>query len=282
MNAAVLMETCPSDETLAAFIDDRLDEKSRLQVLEHAANCGDCRDIVVAGTDYAASSGADTPKVAPGRFGRRLVPLAVAAAVLAVVFGVTPIREKLLGTNGMTELVKAANSLPERAIDARLSGDFAYKKRKPIYRSAEAPEDAEPAVLAAALKIAERAEKNRSPKNLHELGVANILIKDADASVHALEEAARTSTVPPDVLTDLAAAYLTRNRDGDAQRAFDAATKAWTLKQTPAAAWNRALALERLERKPEAIAAWRKYLELDPASEWSKEAARRIETLQEY
>jgi tetratricopeptide (TPR) repeat protein len=292
MNAAIVMQTCPNEETLAAFVDGRLNEQARLQVTEHLVDCGDCRDIVMTASDYGVGAGEAEPapkaELVRGRFVKSvLVPLVAAAAIAALLFGIPSIRERLLGKSGMEALVEAANSLPERTTDARLSGNFAYRDYRPTRGGGEDPpigdqQKGEYLVLIAASRIAERAERNASPKNLHELGVAHILIndEDKDAAVQALERAASTSPVSGDVLTDLAAAYLTRGKKGDPQRAYDAATKAWTMKQTPAAAWNRALALETLERNQEAIDAWRKYLALDPASEWSKEAAKNIDTLQ--
>jgi len=292
MNAAIFMQTCPNEETLAAFVDGRLNEQARLQLTEHLVECGDCRDIVMTASDYGVAAGEAEPapkgEVVRGRFRKRVLgPLVAAAAIAALMFGIPSIRERLLGKSGMEALVEAADSLPERTTDARLSGNFAYRDYRPKRGGGEdQPIGEQPKgeylVLIAASRIAERAEKNASPKNLHELGVAHILIndEDKDAAVQALERAASTSPVSGDVLTDLAAAYLTRGKKGDAERAYDAATKAWTIKQTPAAAWNRALALEMLERKAEAMDAWRKYVELDPASGWSKEVPTHIENLQ--
>ena len=288
MNAAIDMQNCPNEETLAAFVDGRLNEQSRLQVTEHLVDCGDCRDIVMTASDYGVAAGeaehAPKGELVRGRFGKRvLAPILAAAAIVVLMFGIPSIRERLLGKSGMEALVEAADSLPERTTVARFSGNFAYREYKPT-RGGRDQQSGEYLVLIAASRIAERAEKNPSSKNLHELGVANILARDEnsdkDAAVQALESAATKDPASGDVLTDLAAAYLTRGAEGDAQRAYDVATKAWTMKQTPAAAWNRAQALERLERNQEAIEAWRKYLQLDPASEWSKEATRNLGYLQ--
>ena len=41
-------EPCPSDGTLAAFVDGRLDAAGRRQVVEHLADCAECRDTCVA------------------------------------------------------------------------------------------------------------------------------------------------------------------------------------------------------------------------------------------
>ena len=271
MNAAIFMQTCPNEETLAAFIDGRLDEKSRLEVLEHVADCGDCRDIVVTGADLAVMDGPRTENVVRGRFApRALVPLAAAAAVAALLLAITPIRERLLGTSGMPALVEAANAMPKRATEARFSGDFAHREYS-VNRGKNEELDPEYRVYAAASRIAERAEKNPNAKNLHELGVAHILLKESQPAIEALEGAVSEGPVTAEILTDLSAAYLMQ---GDAKRAHATANRAWQLKQTPATAWNLALALEALD-DPGAVAAWRKYLELDPTSAWATEAATR-------
>jgi Flp pilus assembly protein TadD len=134
-------------------------------------------------------------------------------------------------------------------------------------------------ILAAAAKVAERAEKNPTPRNLHDLGVANILAGEPDAAISALESVVNAEPSSAR-LVDLAAAFLTRGHEDDVQRALEAATKAWTMERTPSAAWNRALALERLGRNQDAVAAWSEYLALDPSSEWSSEAKQRIADLQ--
>lgn len=274
MNAAVLMETCPSEEILAAFIDGRLDEQSRQEVIRHLADCGDCRDVVVTANEYGSSVEMEAPvKVAAGRFGPRvLAPLLAAAAVVAVVFGVPSIRERILPKSGMAKLVDAANALPERPFAARLSGDFAYHEYRPL-RGSNEPSGVETIrVEYAAAESAELAQKRPTARNLHAAGVGSLLTKDRNDAVAALERAAKADPSSAEIQNDLAAAYLARgNDDDDYARALAAAQKSWAIEQTPAAAWNIALALQYLDR-PEAGAAWRKYLALDESSEWAREA----------
>jgi cytochrome c-type biogenesis protein CcmH/NrfG len=284
MNAAVLMETCPSEETLAAFLDGRLTGQARLEVVEHLADCGECRDIVMAADEYRRmpvadenSSTADLPKVAAGRFGSRVfAPLVAAAAIVAVLFGVPSIRERIFGPDGMEELVKAADALPKRPMAARLSGNFAYREHSAPRGPEATTEEAAVWVELAAANSEERARKAPTAENLHELGVANVLMKSRTEAVKVLKQAAEASPTSADILTDLAAAYIA---NGDYQRAYDAATKAWSIEPTPAAAWNIALSLEDDGKYAEAIAAWQQYLKLDPNSEWSTEAKRRLNDL---
>jgi len=275
MNAAVLMESCPDHETLSAFIDQTLDPQLRLAVVKHLAECGDCRDLVVAAHEYRAEEQRTAGTVVRGHFGSRwAIPLAAAAAVVVVVFGVISIRQR----SGMPALVEAANALPERTTLARLSGDFTYKKIT-IFRSGGEQEPVDYRLQHAALKIEQRASDHPSAANLHDAGVASILTRERDKAVETLVRAAKVGTPSADLLIDLSAAHIVR---GDYKLALDTANKALAIDKKPAAAWNIAVALESDGRNDaQAIAAWQKYLELDPNSEWSAEARRRLRDLQE-
>lgn len=274
MSAAVPMQSCPDPETLSAFLDDRLDPKSRLAVVEHLAECGECRDLVVGANECARDEDASDQKIAAGGGGPRvLVPLAAAAALVAILFGITPIRERILGT-GMSNLVAAANAAPKRATAARLSGDFAYKVHDNPRGDSEA--SAEYKLFAAASRIEERVEKNRSGANLHAAGVASLLMKKPHDAVPALEAANQANPGSADVLTDLAAAYLARGVDDDYRRALQTADEALGIERTPAALWNRAYALYLLD-DPRAGEAWKDYLAADPGSPWAAEASGYLE-----
>lgn len=272
MNAAVMMQSCPGEETLAAFIDQRLDPASRLEVVKHLAECGDCRDMIVAANEYQSAEGVER-KVAAGTFGPRMwVPLAAAAALVGVLFGVPSIRERVLGDREMAKLVEAANALPERTTAARLSGDFEYRGHTVFRNVDEKPVSVAALIVeGAAAEAAERAAKNPTADNLHEAGVGSILAKKADDAVKDLERAVQQNPSSANIRNDLAAAYIARGRDDDYDLALATAKKAFAIQETPAAAWNIALALEYQHRDAEASAAWKRYLELDPNSEWASE-----------
>jgi tetratricopeptide (TPR) repeat protein len=293
MTAAITMERCPTEESLAAFIDGRLDENSRQHMLKHIAECGDCRDIVLIAQDYAldemphavsphavpplAQDSVEEPlrTVARPRFRRVIAPLAAAAAIMGMFVAIPSLRERVFGSGDpMAPLVDATQGAELRALDGRLSAAFPYKAPPPRTRGDDQTVQSQQNVLEQAVKAAERVEKNRTPENLHVYGVALLLTGNPTfrpTAVEALEEAARTEP-SAELLTDLAAAYLARHADGDHQRAYAAADRAFQLKRTPNAAWNRALALQSLDRHQEAIAAWNDYGELDPNSPWADEA----------
>ena len=283
MNAAVVMQTCPDEEQLAAFIDARLDERARLEVIEHLADCGECRDIVMTANEYEASLEQKGGAVVPGGFNRRwLPPLAAAAAVVAVLFGVPSIREAILPVSGMAKLVKVGNDLPQRPMAVRLSGDFAYKTySNPRGEGNDVPVDADLAetmVKLAAGEAVEKAKEDPTVKNLHAAGVGEILAKNRADAVKTLEEAASKQPSSAEIQNDLAAAYLA---NGDYERALAAAQKSWAIQQTHAAAWNIAVALDNSGRDAEAIAAWQNYLKLDATSPWADEARGKLQFLQD-
>jgi tetratricopeptide (TPR) repeat protein len=128
----------------------------------------------------------------------------------------------------------------------------------------------------------------RSARSLHAGGIAHLVTREYSEAIQMLEDAARKKSgeasvdgaiaklTDVDLLTDLAAAYLGRFRQTgkppDASAAVKAATRAWTLDRTPTTAWNRALALQQLDRRADSAEAWRTYLQMDPSSEWATEA----------
>lgn len=276
MNAAVTMETCPDSETLAAFSDGALDPKVRLEVLRHVADCGQCQHELVELAAAKRELKLEPANVTRGSFGRWIAPLAAAAAVVLVLFGVPSIRERILGGDPMVKLVQAANQAPKRSTKARLSGGFAYREHQSFRGGGETNENtpideetARLAIDAAAADAADQAMKKPSPAYLHADGVGKLLQKTPAVALPVLQEAAKDDPRSAAILTDLSAAYYAT---GNYEQALATATKAWQIKQTPEAAWNRALALDTLNRKSEAIEAWDKYLELDPSSEWAEEA----------
>src|SRR5256885_4231816 len=71
----------PSDETLAAYIDGRLDEETRRRVVEHMAECEECFDVVMAGRESGTSIERASGAIAGHN---RWIAFAAAAAVVIV------------------------------------------------------------------------------------------------------------------------------------------------------------------------------------------------------
>jgi tetratricopeptide (TPR) repeat protein len=275
MNAArTEMTHHPEPETLAAFVDRRLNEAERQEVMKHMAECAECRDNVLLSTEVVAMEApvvnveALAANVVRPWFGwKTIVPLAAAASI-AVVVAVPLFRH-----DPMRDAYKFAKTVNERPSDARLSLDIPYQSPKPRMRGTA--EVGSPTTLYAAEDAQQRAAEKPTVKNLH---AAGLLLMYAGKHKEAVAELERAVAADPNpsaaLLNDLSAAYLSYG--GSPQQALLNAERVWKVEQTPTAAWNRALALEAIgTRDAEARAAWEKYLEMEPNPEWVKEARER-------
>jgi tetratricopeptide (TPR) repeat protein len=276
MNAAITeMTHCPEPETLAAFVDGRLNTAERQEVMKHMAECAECRDNVLLSTEIVAMEAPVANVEAPAAnvvqpwFGwKRIVPLAAAASI-AVLIAIPSVRERAFNGDPMRPVVKAWQTAVERPTAARVSVEGPHKQAKRTMRGDSETETEDYATLQALAKATERAAKKESLENLHALGLAQMLAGERQEAVKTLEKAeAMAPNSSAALLNDLAAAYL-----GDAkyQEALEAADRAWMIEQIPVAAWNRALALERLGQDAAAKAAWETYLKMEPSPEWAKE-----------
>lgn len=112
----------------------------------------------------------------------------------------------------------------------------------------------------------------------------DLLAESPTRAVTLLERAARESPRDSRALSDLSAAYLTRgvreHRPEDLVRGLGSALEAIRMEPgLPEAAFNRALALERLSLKGAAVAAWESCARSDPDPDWRDESARRFRAL---
>lgn len=279
-NADTMTRHLPQ-ESLAAFSDGNVESAERVEVINHLASCDDCRALYELVED-AKSFGVIQPTVVKGNFGRRFSVSVLAAAAVVAFLLFTPATRQWIDfqrTGGVSELVEATQSMPQRYVQARLSG-FPYRDLHRTVRSGGTTESEEEqwALQAAAARIELR--NGTSTRELRGLGLSRLLTDERDAAIDTLNKAlAKAGGDDPVLLNDLAAAYLERARSNepeegrqDADLGLAAAEKSWKIAKSPEAAWNRALAYELAGRKPEAINAWNDYLVLDPSSPWAEEA----------
>jgi hypothetical protein len=262
-----------TDNDLAVLAEHGPERVDR-NMVEHVAECGDCRDALMMISDVRAEMN-EADNVVDGDFGegrkwwKVFASAAALAAALFIVFG-APLRERWFGPSGTELLAEASKSVPKRATEGRLSG-FPFQERQTM-RGGDKPEEDDFSLLqveAAAAKVLRDATADP-----HGAGVA-YLVRDGRARggtepVVLLEKALAKATPEerPAVANDLAVALIARGGDADLERAIEL-TK--DLK-TPEAAFNRSKALEFLGRDREALAAYDAYLEIEQDPQWMAEA----------
>jgi hypothetical protein len=183
-----------------------------------------------------------------------------------------------------------------RPVAAYLSGGLSYGPYRP--QPAHRPEPSTPvggamrgknggAVEAgsgrlsppAGVAIRRAAQREPSPENLAALAVLNLIDGHPEKAVPLLQDAHNKRPSDPRFLNDLAAAslavYDNTGDPWDALEAVDAAAQADHLEPSAPARFNLALALDRLNIRVRAIAAWERYLDLDSSSLWAREAEQR-------
>jgi hypothetical protein len=282
----------PSDETLAAFIDGRLDAETRAKVIAHMTTCSECYSVFLSATEMPSRAAARDPW--RPRRAWIAVATATAAAGIACAFLITPVRDRILHReNGMAALANAAPA--QRTIAGRISG-LPYQPPAPVMRGKKFDPLQNPAnasLLTAAAGVQRAVAARRTAANLHASGVANLLLGKDDAAIDTLHEALLAETgqrivtaaiaESDDValLNDLSAALSNRvmakrRTISDAVEAVRCAERAWRIGRTPEAAWNRAIAIEALNGRSRAMPAWHDYLAIDATSPWAAEARKRL------
>jgi hypothetical protein len=287
---------CPSDVDLGRFIDGALDASAHAAMVEHLESCDDCREIVatvVAAEGVLQDAAAPAPVSAPARpappqpwwLWRPAVlgsaAVLAAAAILAIRLTSDAPPDRLASTDDPWAEIAAAVGR-ERTLEARLSR---LPARVPLASPTRAANTSRPdafrmRALAAQFAEAARNAPDGSPARTsaqHAAGVAELLSGETGEAIRTLEAAMNASTTPDlgaALLADLSAAHAA---EGQWQASLDAARRSLDVQPTPAAAFNEALALERLGRSGEAAAAWRAIADdvtLDPA--WRDEARRHV------
>lgn len=287
---------CLSPETIAAYLDRRLGPEERVRAEEHLADCAECRTLMTETAAFLAADAAGKPAevlpfAAPARpqpapaTRRRWAWPAVAAA--AALLALTPFVLRELRPTPESALRDLDRALAgKRYIEARLSG-FEYGEYVAPKRGALVVGSLPLEALAAGGKVERLASNQDTAAGRAALGASLLALRLVDDAIEYLEAAARLQPNDARIQSDLAAAHITRFRahapehhPGDPAKAVEAATRAVALDpRSRAAAFNRALALELLPRRAEAIRAWEAYLALDASSGWANEARSRLDEL---
>ena len=267
MNAPARNESageCPPSATLASFIDGMLAADQRVAVAKHVADCPDCYEA------FAGTVSMEPTEEKPKRHASwwlRIGSIA-AATLIAGVLSILRISDPL------RPVIIAAAALPQRPIEPRLHG-FPDARWDILRGSSDTALFPTMKLRRTAARIALR--KGSDARTLHARGVAALLLGDKQKAIRDLAAAADAEPRNAGYRSDLAAAYLELGQsDGPAlASALQASDRALAIDHDlPEAAFNRALALEKLGRVTAAIEAYDRYLRLDPTSPVSQDAAR--------
>lgn len=298
---ASMPPSCPTDLELARFVEGTLDQAARGQVLEHLDACDDCREVVAtAAAALGEDSGerADIPLlVSPPWWRRRATTWTAAVAMAALaVFALRIATMPAPAAGDAQALADPWSAIaeavgPSRRVEARLSGLPAHVPLAPPTRAATP--DADFALQALAGRLADAAaapipDFAARAAARHAAGAAALVAgRPADAVAlleSALADTPAAAAARAAILADLSAAHAELGEMTSREHwttALRAADDALALDASNAAArFNRALALERLARTDEALAAWHALADdASAAAAWREEAAGHVRAL---
>lgn len=270
--------TCPSLETIGAFVDGRFKDREREVVAEHLASCEACYFVFseAARTRVSAQPQAEVRTFMPRRMTWPVMTGFAAAASIVLALNVWGPFGADTDRRALNQLVTAVGTA--RTFDARLTGGFAYAPVRGPVRGANDANNLSPDVRIAIAEI----EKQQTARPI--AGTAALVSGEPGRAIAILEAASQTTPTDAKILSDLAAAYLVRaerTRDtADASRALAMANRALEIERLmPEALFNRALALQASGLRDEARAAWQAYLTIDDRSGWADEARSRLRIL---
>lgn len=255
-----------SDDTLAAYIEGALSPDERRAV--EAVLAADSEsyawlvDAVALARELPPGEPTASPDVRREPILRRW-PLAVAALATAALLALLLRGTVALPSSPEQHLAALVVEAGTPSFEPWLSGGFGVSSRGAMRGGDERPSTA---VLARVVDLERAAGRTPSPAGDHALGVA-LLVAGGTGRAEAIArlQAAAAADPRPAYLSDLAAAYLERSiRTGaasDAEQALALTTRALAVApRLPEALYNRALALQTLNRLEDANAAWAAFL----------------------
>lgn len=192
--------------------------------------------------------------------------------------------------DGGDGVMRDADALPYRVVEARLADGF---RHRPFRRIENIAQRDLRALRATAARLSERWQALRDRRAGRKSAQAQMLAGNSEAAAALLTEvleqdAGRTdqlsaihSSENVALLTDFSAAMLQRSANTQALvLAFEAADRASHLTGTAQAAWNRALAAERLGMPEASVRAWHDAAALETSGDWKRDATQREEAAQ--
>jgi tetratricopeptide (TPR) repeat protein len=297
----------PEAEDLGRFVEGTLDDPQRAAIVDHIADCDDCRMTIVDAAEFTEPA-IETQKWGAARW------LAIAAAAVFVVtlgtFSHHEYRESSAGrtidlvqdaprfvtdnvqasirfwrsmfgslgfaspfTDPLADVEEAYGKVSNRPLEARISG-FPYVPRHNMRGAAE--DDIQLDIMKG--KAADLMElQGTDAKTLNSKGIGFLLGDDPKKSIALLQSAADHDPNNAKYQSDLAAALIAAGSGNPPmlEHALAACDRAIRIDpRSPDALFNRAVALQALDRPDEAIAAYDHYLAVDSSSPWAGEVRR--------
>jgi tetratricopeptide (TPR) repeat protein len=281
-------------ESLAAFVDGRLEREERDAVTKHLETCEECQGFVREAAAFEQEEVAEAAAPKPLR-----TWWAVAAGVAVVVLAISPfvVQRRELNKHAQVvekhtqelekntqELFEAIGNAGVRKIEARFSGQNAYAAFR-VMRGGDKEKTLDEMIVeskAAELRLASMDKTTPADRRARALSEAfDGNPKDALAILMEVPKDARRAVIWNDIA---AANYAMAGRDEHPERYLADALMAVdeALQRDPAmheAMFNRVMILSALERRGEAAEALTRYLAADPGSQWAKEARTKIDRL---
>jgi tetratricopeptide (TPR) repeat protein len=266
----------PEPETLGRFVEGTLDDPERAAIVQHIADCDDCRMLVVDAAEFIEPAKTESHKWSMGI----AASIVIAASVASFWYA---------SRNPVAPLIEASSHLSARPTEARLAG-FSYVA---LNRMRSGEKDDDPAGWRLDEEIGKvLGRRGDDPETLHVKGLAHLLAAsratEADVikaeradAVAALQAAVDRAPDNAAYQTDLAAALLVTGNQANRDLALSHLKKALAIdRRNPEALFNQAIALRDGDPKA-AIAAFKSYLAVDSSSQWAKEARQNLENLQD-
>jgi CHAT domain-containing protein len=247
---------------MAALLEGKLAPGELAETTGHLRACADCRTIA---GEMARFEREPAAHAASSSWRMRIAAGLAALALLVPAARWAQFRFSPMGT------LIAAAPREHRPTEARVSRyPWAPPPAAKRGLAPRTPEELE--LYGAAGRVLARTSDKDTAEARHAAGVAHLLIGQTRESVAELKRATARSN-DARVWNDLAAALYAvgEERSDEYPNALAATEHAIRLDPKLAEAYfNRALILEKM--KLPAAAAWQRYLEIDPSSEWSREA----------
>lgn len=199
-------------------------------------------------------------------------------AACAITVGVF-VRVTLVPARSLSAIEQLVSLSNERVSDGRFTGGFRFAAGTTTRSRADAAALSNDTLSVIANMEKAAASPSSRTTDLHALAIARS-VQHRYVEAESILQNLTTIAANADVWSDLAAVQLSEGEPQDIARALGAAERA--LQQSPKhseALFNRALAIERLKLRPQAVSAWQAYLVIDTVSPWADDARAHVARL---